>query len=215
MATGKRSRGSEPTPVKETKGSDDAKAKTEKMFRGEEPVNTEAVNDRLGILSSEQPTMQVEATIPLPAHAEAEPDGLSVRDVKDRVDALFDSIGTDKLPETQYPRGKDNKAAVAAEFVVAEQLKKRAEKRYNKAKAEADAVGCFGLPDSHIPGETVEVYRSPHFTFAVKKGEETFMVNKENTAEVLREVAPGKWQDLLKRCLAPRAGATQIITALK
>lgn len=212
MATGKQT--GEPTPVQEKKRST-AKEKTEKMFKGETPVNTEAVNDRLGLLSSEQPVMKVEAVIPLPEYAEENADAPSVRDVKDRVDALFDSIGTDKLPDTQYPRGKDNKAVVAAEFVVAEQLKKRAEKRYNAAKAEADAVGCFGLPDSHVPGETVEVYRSPNFTFAVRKGEDTLMVNKENTTEVLREIAPGKWQELLKRCMKPRAGPTQIITALK
>jgi hypothetical protein len=217
MATGKQ-RGSEPTPVKENKGSSKgAKDKVEKLFKGEggEPTRTtEAVNDRLGILS-EQPTMKVEAVIPLPDHAEAEPENPSVRDIKDRVDALFDSIGTEALPDTAYPRGKDNRAPAAAEFVVAEQLKKRAEKRYNRAKEEADAVGCFGLSDSHVAGETVEVYRSPHFTFAVKKGEETMMVNKENTIEVLRELAPGKWQELLKRCMKPRAGPTQIITALK
>jgi len=217
MATGKQ-KGGEPTPVKESKGSaakGDAKAKTEKMFKGEGgAVNTEAVNDRMGILE-EQPTMTVEAVIPLPEHADADPDTLSVRDIKDRVDALFDSIGTDKLPDTQYPAGRDNKAPAAREFVVAEQLKKRAEKRYKRAKEEADAVGCFGLPDEHVAGETIETYRSPHFTFAVKKGEETMMVNKENTTEVLRELAPGKWQELLKRCMAPRAGPTQVITALK
>jgi hypothetical protein len=217
MATGKQE--GRPAPVKETKGkSKGAKEKVEKMFRGDEgsPERpTDATNDRLGILSAEQPMMKVDAVIPLPGHAEVEPDNPSVRDIKDRVDALFDSIGTEALPETAYPRGKDNKAPAAAEFVVAEQLKKRAEKRYNRAKEEADAVGCFGLQETHVAGETVEVYRSPHFTFAVKKGEETMMVNKENTIEVLRELAPGKWQELLKRCMKPRAGPTQIITALK
>jgi hypothetical protein len=61
----------------------------------------------------------------------------------------------------------------------------------------------------------VETYRSNHFTFAVKKGDDTMMVNKEATLEVLRELAPGKAQELLKRCMKPRAGPTQIITALR
>jgi hypothetical protein len=181
-----------------------AKARVEEMFGGTADVNREG------------PTMEIQASIPLPEHADADPgDNLSVRDIKDRVEGLFRSIGTSALPDTVFPPGPKNNGLQAAEFVIAEQLKKLAEKRYETAKAEAKTVGCFGLEDKYIAGDTIEVYRTPHFTFSVQRNNDSQMIDRQQTEDVLKEIAPTKWQDLLKRCEKPKAGATRFIVALR
>lgn len=182
-----------------------SKARVEEMFGGTSEVNKDVGG----------PTMEVSATIPLPEHAEAEPDHPSVRDIKDRVEGLFRSIGTDSLPDTMFPTGNRNNGVQAAEFVVAEQLKKLAEKRYETAKAEAKGAGCFGDEDAYIPGETIEVYRTPNFTFSVQRNNDSNMIDRKQVEDLLREVAPNKWQELMKRCEKPKAGATRFIVALR
>jgi hypothetical protein len=181
-----------------------SKSRVEEMFGGTADVN-----------SGDGPTMEVSAVIPLPDHAETDPENLSVRDVKDRVEGLFRSIGTAALPDTVFPPGPKNSGPLAAEFVVSEQLKKLAEKRYETAKAEAKAAGCFGDEDAYVPGETIEVYRTPHFTFSVQRNQDSNMIDRKQVEELLREVAPNKWQELMKRCEKPKAGATRFIVALR
>lgn len=184
----------------------DAKSRTEEMFGG-----TADVNQALDV----GPTMEVSATIPLPDHAEAEPEHPSVRDIKDRVEALFTSIGTEALPETRFPSGSRNNGVQAAEFVVAEQLKKLAEKRYENAKKEADAAGCFGDKENYIPGETIEVYRTGSFTFSVQRNNDSKMIDRQAVENLLRDLFPTKWQEFLERCEKPKAGATRFIVALR
>lgn len=181
-----------------------SKTRVEEMFGGTAEVN-----------SGEGPVMEVTASIPLPEHAEADPDNPSVRDIKDRVEGLFQSIGTTALPETVFPAGTKNNGYQAAEFVVSEQLKKLAEKRYENAKAEAKAAGCFGNEDNYIAGETIEVYRTGNFTFSVQRNQDSNMIDRKQVEEVLRELAPSKWPELMKRCEKPKAGATRFIVALR
>lgn len=182
-----------------------AKDRVEEMFGGTETVN-----------SGDGPKMEIAATIPLPEHASEETgDGLSVRDIKDRVEGLFRSIGTAALPETVFPPGTRNNGAEAAEFVISEQLKKLSEKRYEQAKANAKNVGCFGDETKYIQGETIEVYRTPNYTFSVQRNQDSNMIDRKAVEDLLREIAPNKWQDLLKRCEKPKAGATRFIVALR
>jgi hypothetical protein len=201
MATGKQ-RGKRPTLTVKT---GDSKSRVEEMFGGTKQPDE----------PNPQPVIEVAAVIPLPEHADPDPENPSAKDIKDRVTAIFNSIGTADMTGTEYPRGRDNKGPVAAEFVVAQQLKKLAEARYEKAKAEASDTGCFGDPEAYVSGETVEVYRGPAYTFSVQRNRDSEVVDKERTEQVLREVAPNKWQELLKRCKKPRAGATQIVVALR
>jgi hypothetical protein len=181
-----------------------SKDRVEEMFGGTSELNSDA-----------GPVMEVSATIPLPEHADADAEHPSVRDIKDRVEGLFKSIGTDALPETVFPHGNKNNGIEAAEFVVAEQLKKLAEARYDSAKAEAKAKGCFGDETNYIPGETIEVYRTGSFTFSVQRNKDSNMIDRKLVEELLREVAPTKWQELLKRCEKPKDGATRFIVALR
>jgi hypothetical protein len=180
-----------------------AKTRVEEMFGG------------VGYVSQDGPVMKVDAEIPLPEHADPEPDQPSVRDIKDRVEGLFRSIGTAALPDTVFPSGTRNNGPQAAEFVVAEQLKKLAEKRYEEAKKNGKDAGCFGDETKYVAGETVEVYRTPHFTFSVQRNQDSNMIDRKAVEDLLREIAPTKWQELLKRCEKPKAGATRFIVALR
>jgi hypothetical protein len=180
------------------------KSRVEEMFGGTADVN-----------KGEGPSMEVTATIPLPEHAEADPDHPSVRDIKDRVEGLFSSIGTAALPETLFPSGPKNNGTQAAEFVVSEQLKKLAEKRYERAKAEAEAVGCFGDKAEYRPGETVEVYRTAGFTFSVQKNADSKMIDRTAVEQLLRDLFPSKWKEMMDRIEKPKAGATRFIVALR
>lgn len=183
----------------------DAKTRAEEMFAGTADVN-----------AGEGPVMHIQdAVIPLPPEANPESDNPSVRDIKDRISGLFSSIGTDALPDTQYPLPPKNNGHEAREFVVAQQLKKLAEKRYEDAKAAADAAGCFGDKSTYVAGETIEVYRSPSFTFSIQRNQNSVMLDKDQTTQVLRDLSPAKWTDFLKMCQKPKAGATQVIVALK
>lgn len=180
-----------------------AKSRVEEMFGGTEDVNREG------------PVMEVQATIPLPEHSDPDAEHPSVRDIKDRVEGLFRSIGTAALPDTVFPSGPRNNGVEAAEFVVAEQLKKLAEARYAEAKEAAKNAGCFGNESDYVSGETIEVYRTPNFTFSVQNNRDSQMVDRKATEDLLRDIAPSKWQELIKRCEKPKKGATRFIVALR
>jgi hypothetical protein len=202
MAKGKQPKGVRPTlTIHKEPGN---REKVEKMFAG----------DTADVSPGNGPMMHVEASIPLPEHADSG-DAKSVKDIVDRIDALFDSIGTDNLPDTRVPPGRENKGHEAAEFVVAQRLKKRAEARYEKAKKNAEEVGCFGSDDQYVSGETVEVYRTGSFTFSVQRNRDSEVIDKDLVEETLKELAPQKWRELLQRCKKPRKGATQYVVALR
>jgi hypothetical protein len=182
-----------------------ARSRVEEMFGGTAAINS----------GDAGPVMEVSTTIPLPEHADSDNETPSVRDIKDRVEGMFKAIGTDALPETLFPAGNKNNGIEAREFVVAEQLKKLAESRYEDAKANAKAVGCFGDDSKYIPGETIEVYRTANFTFSVQRNKDSNMIDRKQVEELLREIAPTKWPELMKRCEKPKAGATRFIVALR
>jgi hypothetical protein len=203
MPTGK-AKGARPILKIKPKADETPKTRVEQMFGGKAEV---AGSDGSG------PVLRVDTEIPLPEHADEE--GKSVKDIVDRIDAVFDSIGTDVLAETSIPPGRDNKGQYAVEFAVAQRLKKRAEKRYDKAKKAAEDVGCFGDPEKYVSGETVEVYRSSSFTFSVQRNADSEVIDKDLTELVLRDVAPQKWRELLQKCKKVRKGATQYIASLR
>src|SRR5881628_2797753 len=182
-------------PTLSIKDKTDAKTRVEEMFGGyAAPLNQEEI-----------PVLEVAAVVPLPEHAnpDPDPDNVSAKDIKDRVTAIFNSLGTSDMEGTEFPRGRDNKGPIAAEFVVSQTLKKLAEARYDKAKAEAEGAGCFGDKEKYVAGETIEVYRSSAYTFSVQKNRDSEVVDKDLVAEVLKELAPGKWAEYLKRCKKP------------
>jgi hypothetical protein len=186
----------------------DPKKLAEAMFEGEAGVvNTEHAND--------QPTMEVEATIPLQETEGGNPNS-PVQTAAAKIEAMFAAIGTSALPETVIPAppGKNN-GLEATEYIVSELLKKAADKRFKKAQEAADASGVFGNRAQYVAGKTLLVFNAPEFTLSAKKGEPSTMVNREQVTEVLKEAAPKRWQELLERCLKPREGAVSIITAMK
>jgi hypothetical protein len=176
----------------------DAKSQVKRMFGNEE-----------------QPILRVEADLVLPEHAE--PGGeASAKDAKDAVDAILSALGTEAFPATQFPVPKNrNNGVEAVNYVLWDHVSKFADKKAKAASKAAEENGVFGDAASYVAGETAMVYSTPEFAISIKKGDDTQMINRELVEAVLKEVAPNKWQDLMKRCMKPRAGPVQRIVSLK
>jgi hypothetical protein len=188
-----------PSPV------NSAKSRAEQMFDGNQPEET-----------TQGPTMKVDVVLDLPEHAEQGGDGKTAKDVKDAVDAFLNGFGTDKLPQTQFPvpRSKNNGQA-AANFVLWDHVARRANKNLEAATEQAEREGVFGDKDSYVEGETTMTFNSAEYAISVKKNAGSKMIDKLLVEQVLKEVAPNKWQELLDRCFKPRAGAAMRIVSLK
>lgn len=158
-----------------------------------------------------------DAVITLPADQDPnETEGNSAKAAKNAIEEILNSLGTEVLPATQFPVPKNrNNGPAAAAFILWDHVSKFADKRFKEASKDAEEQGVFGNPLDYESGETKMVYSSPEFAISIKKGNDSALINRELVEEVLREIAPGRWQELLKRCMKPRAGPVQRIVSLK
>jgi hypothetical protein len=178
------------------------------LFAGEQPVNTEAVND--------PPTMRLDVTLDLPEHADPTGEGKTAKDTKDAVDAVLNALGTEKMAQTMFPvaRSKNNGVA-AANFVLWDHVQRRVGKIFEAATEQAEREGVFGDKEAYVEGETTMTFNSAEYSISVKKNSGSKQIDKALVEAVLREVAPNKWQELYDRCFKPRAGAAMRIVSLK
>lgn len=177
------------------------------------PKHDETGVGRMGLA---KPHMRVKADIPLPETASmSNGDDLSIRDAKDRVEALFKSIGTETLPDTLFPTGSRNNGPQAAEFAMADLLEKLAKQRKKEAFEEAQKAGVFGDDASLVPNETVVVWNSPALVISIKTGKPTKMVNREQLEDALVRHLGKKAPEVLEECMKERAATKQIIVAMK
>lgn len=144
-------------------------------------------------------------------------DMADVRAVISRIEDIFNAVGTSQLPDTVLPRAKNrNNADAAAEFVLADKLRKLADARHKAAKEKAEREGVFGEEEQYVAGESVIVWQSPFYTISMKLGNETKMVNREKVEETLRTYLPReKAEEAFEKCMKPREPARQIIVSMK
>lgn len=164
-----------------------------------------------------RPTLTIKADIPLPEHAEAIVEGVgpSIRDIKDRIEALFHAIGSDRMPDTCFPGHSKNNSTEANEYALADLLEQLAKKRKKAASEAAAKAGVFGDPDKYVNGETVMVWQSPHLAISVKTGNPTRMLGKEETEAAIRKHLPRKFDEVMDECMKDRAATKQIIVSMK
>lgn len=190
------------------------RVKADKNPAAPEPEPTPKTQVERMFGNEKQPMLHVAAELELPEHADGE--GSSAKDSKDAVDAILNALGTEKFPATIFPAPKNkNNGEAATDYILWDHVAKVASKRAKQTAQIAEEQGVFGDATAYVAGETTLVYNAPEFAISIKKGDETEMVDRELVETVLKEVAPQKWQELLKRCKKPRAGPTQRIVSLK
>jgi hypothetical protein len=157
-----------------------------------------------------------EAKAPATPTPEVEQD-TDVRAVLDKIETCFGFIGTNEMPGTILPVAKNrNNALEAAEFVLADKLKKLAENRYKQAKEAASKAGIFGDENDYKEGDAVLVWNSPHYAVSMKVGKSSTMVDREKVeATLAKYLGHEKSQVAFEECLKERAGAKQVIVSMK
>ena len=159
-------------------------------------------------------TLSIHIPEGLPApHSEGEQQ--SIREVRERIEAIFNALGTEANPETVIPAGTRNNSKEAAEYAIADLLEKLAANRKKKAKEAAEKAGVFGDPKEYVNGDTVMVWQSPQMAISVKSGNPSRMIGKEETQAALEKHLPKKAQDVLEECMKDRAATRQIIVSMK
>jgi hypothetical protein len=139
----------------------------------------------------------------------------SIRLVRARIEEAFNAFGTDALPGTVMPAGRANNSAEAAEFVLADLLKKLAEQRLKNALEAAEKAGVFGNNDQYVTGDTVMVYSDPNFSINVKLGKPSKLINRDAVEASASEFLGKRASEFLERCFKPRAATKQIIVSMK
>lgn len=158
-------------------------------------------------------TLSIRVPEAIPASEPGE--SLSVKDTLDRIEALFNAIGTDQNPDTILPAGNKNNHKEAAEFALAERLKKLAENRFKKAAEAAKEAGVLGDEDNYRNGETVMVWQCPDFSVSVKSGNPSKQIGKEEVKAAADKFLGRKSADFMKECFKDRAPTRQIIVSMK
>jgi hypothetical protein len=153
--------------------------------------------------------------IPEGLAAPHEGERMSIRDVRERIEAIFNALGTEANPDTMIPHGQKNNGPEAAEYALADLLEKLAAARKKKAKEAAEKAGVFGDPKSYVNGDTVMVYNSNDFAISVKSGNPSRMIGKEETQAALEKHLPKKATEVLDECMKERAATRQIIVSMK
>lgn len=140
---------------------------------------------------------------------------VNIREVRTRIEDVFNALGTDQLPGTIIPAGKRNNAKEAAEFVLADMLAKLATSRLKAAAEAAEKAGVFGDPDTYVPGDTVMVFSDPNFSVNVKMGKPSKMMGREQVEAAAKTYLGTKAAEFLEECFKPRAATKQIIVSMK
>jgi hypothetical protein len=133
----------------------------------------------------------------------------------ERIEEVFYAVGTEKLPGTVIPAGRQNNSSEASEFVVADKLKKLAEERLKKAVEAAEKAGVFGNKEDYKIGDTVFVFSDPNFAISVKMGKPSQMIDRGQVEAAASEFLGRKSSEFLERCFKPRAATKQIIVSMK
>lgn len=144
----------------------------------------------------------------------ASPD-VSIRDVRARIEEIFQALGTDALPGTVIPAGKSNNSKEAADYVLAEMLAKMSAERLKKASEAADKAGVFGDKSDYVTGDTVLVHSDPNFSINVKMGRPVMMVKRELVEAAAEKYLGKKADDFLSECKGERKPTQQIIVSMK
>lgn len=142
-------------------------------------------------------------------------EGISIREVRQRIAEAFAALGTNQLPGTIIPAGQRNNAQEAAEFVVADVLAKLAADRQKKASEAADKAGVFGDPAEYVIGDTVMVYSDPNFSINVKMGKPSKMLDRKAVEAAAAKYLGKKSEEFLAECQKDRAATKQIIVSMK
>jgi hypothetical protein len=140
---------------------------------------------------------------------------VSIREVLARIEDVFTSLGSDKLPGTIIPAGQRNNAKEAAEYVLADKLKKLAEARHKKASEAAEKAGVFGDKADYVLGDTVMVFSDPNFSINVKMGNPSLMLKREKVEAAAATYLGKKASEFLEECQGERAATKQIIVSMK
>lgn len=215
MATGKQA-GKQPTPDTKAAAAAAPKKKGSNGNGKSEAAPAKTQVERMFGGVQQPKELHIDTSVPMPDYANPDFENMSAKDALDATDAILSALGTDKFEQTIVPVPKNrNNGPAAASFVLWDHIRRFAEKKAKEAEEIARNQGVFGDPDTYVPGETTIVFQTPGFVISIKQGHDSKMVNKENTMNVLQEVAPAKAFDLLERCMKPRAGPTQKIIALK
>lgn len=139
----------------------------------------------------------------------------NIRDALARIEDVFNALGTDALAGTVIPAGSRNNAKEAAEFVLADKLKKLAETRLKNAAEAAEKAGVFGDPETYVHGDTVMVFSDPNFSINIKMGKPSKMLKREKVEKCAAEYLGKRAQEFLEKCQGERAATKQIIVSMK
>jgi hypothetical protein len=143
------------------------------------------------------------------------PTEANIREVRSRIEDVFNALGTDQLPGTVMPVGKRNNSAEAGEFVLADLLSKLASDRLKKAQEAAEKAGVFGDKSEYVPGDTVMVFSDPNFSINVKMGKPSKMIKKEKVQAAAETYLGPKASEFMEACMGERAATKQIIVSMK
>jgi len=144
----------------------------------------------------------------------ATPD-VSIREIRARIEEVFNAVGTEALPGTIIPAGSKNNSKEAAEFVLADLLSKLATDRLKNASEAAEKAGVFGNKEDYVIGDTVMVFNDPNFSINVKMGKPSLMVKREKVESAAVTFLGKRASEFLDQCKGERAATKQIIVSMK
>lgn len=139
----------------------------------------------------------------------------TIREIRTRIEDVFRGLGTESFPGTVIPAGAKNNSKEAADYVIADMLKKLAETRHKEAAEAAEKAGVFGDPADYVQGDTVMVFNDPNFSINVKMGKPSKMVKRELVEAAAATYLGKKAPEFLEACQGQRAATKQIIVSMK
>ena len=148
----------------------------------------------------------VEAVLPTEAN---------IREIRTRIEDVFNALGTESFPGTIIPAGSRNNSKEAAEYVLADLLSKLAGDRLKNALEAAEKAGVFGDKEDYVTGDTVMVFSDPNFSINVKMGKPSKMIKRERVEEAAAEYLGKRASEFLEACKGERAATKQIIVSMK
>jgi hypothetical protein len=143
------------------------------------------------------------------------PTEANIREIRSRIEDVFNALGTEQLPGTVIPVGKRNNSQEAGEYVLADLLSKLAGDRLKKATEAAEKAGVFGDKEEYVIGDTVMVFSDPNFSINVKMGKPSLMIKKDKVEAAASEYLGPKASEFMDKCKGERAATKQIIVSMK
>jgi hypothetical protein len=133
---------------------------------------------------------------------------------KAAIQKAFAAIG--KKNGSAPPESAKNTFGVAYELLVSKDLASMAEKRYEAAKKAAEDAGVIDK-SKVVVGEEVRVYESEYFDIALKKNNDSQMLDRTTLKNFLMKqgASDAEAEKIIAGGSKPRAGATNINISLK